>query len=103
MNRIDTHFEGIAERQYAVNQALDRFYAEAAEDEAEKIKRSLLAGEVAETATVADEFIGTATTAPAMVAAWAKGDTTTLLALMDAAMRTAVTELATVRAEKLNP
>ncbi|MEN7526990.1 hypothetical protein [Cupriavidus sp. DL-D2] len=103
MNRTDNHFEAAADRAFAANQAVDRFYAEQTEDEVHLINVQLAKGDAAAIQTIADEFQGAATTVPAIVAAWARKDSAEVLRLVDEAMRTAVQDVAAFRAEQINP
>lgn len=100
MNRIDSHFEAAAERAFAADRAVDRLIAEQTADEVHQIRVDLTKGDIAVIQTVADEFQGAATTVPAIVAAWARNDTTEVLRLLDEAMRTAVQDIAIFRAEQ---
>lgn len=103
MSRLDHRHEAIADAAFAAGQALDRFYAEQAADEARAITLRLVAGDGAETIAVADEFQGGATNISALVSAWACKDKTAMLRLLDKAMTAAVRDVATHRAEQRNP
>jgi hypothetical protein len=103
MNYIDSHFEAIAEQAYATAAALDRFCVEETADEEGQIKARLANADATETTLIADEFQGGATTVPAIVAAWAKKDTAEVLRLFDEAIRAAIHDVATFRAEQIKP